>query len=137
MIRAAHAVVISLGLLGVAWPVRADFALKDDDRVAFFGNKVLQEGVMPMGVESFIRIRYPDLKTRFRSFGRHAAAILRGASDRFEQNVLPDKPTVVVLCFGTDDVPQNPFNEHHFNRFSQDFVTLMDPRPRRSPKRLR
>ena len=113
-------------VLAAAPQVRADFALSDQDRVAFFGNKVLAVPDMPRGVETFLRIRYPELKTRFRTYGRHEAAIMKNAVKRFEAEVVPAKPTVVVLCFGTDDVPQRPYDEARFNQFKADFDNLVD-----------
>gem|GEM_PF-6692244 len=113
-------------VLAAATQVRAEFALGDQDRVAFFGNKVLAVPDMPMGVETFLRIRYPELKTRFRTYGRHEAGIMKNAVERFEAEVVPTRPTVVVLCFATDDVPQRALNEDHFNRFKADFGKLVD-----------
>ncbi|MCK4658125.1 MAG: hypothetical protein KAV82_01260 [Phycisphaerae bacterium] len=106
--------------------VQAEFALGDQDRVAFFGNKVLTRPDMPMAVETFLRIRYPELKARFRTYGKHEAAILKGAVERFDKLVATTKPTVVVLCFGTDDIPQHELNESHFKRFQGDFAALVE-----------
>ncbi|MFH0983433.1 MAG: hypothetical protein V2A79_18090 [Planctomycetota bacterium] len=117
---------MGLLLLAAVPQVHAGFALGDQDRVAFFGNGVLTKSDLPMGVETFIRIRYPELKAQFRSFGLHADAILKGTVERFEKEVMLFKPTVVVFGFVTGDVPQAPFNESDFNRFKADFPALVE-----------
>jgi len=114
-------------LVGVAASeVRAEFALGDEDRVAFFGNKIAWAPDMPMGVETYIRVRYPQLQVRLRSYGWQAAGIVTGAIERFEQQVVASNPTVVVLCFGTDDVPRGPYREEHCGRFGLDFAKLVE-----------
>ncbi|MCP4591801.1 MAG: hypothetical protein GY842_13765 [bacterium] len=114
-------------LTWVAIPTaRADFALKDTDRVVFFGNKVFRAPLIPMGVETYLRIRYPQLQTSFRTNGKHEAPMLKTAVQRFEREVVPFKPTVVVLSFVTDEVARNPFNEADFNRFKTGFTELLD-----------
>lgn len=126
MRKIALAGVIGLLMLVAVPQARAEFALGDQDRVVFFGDKVLATPEMAMGVETFVRIRYPNLKTRFRNYGRHTAATLKGVVERFEKEVVPIQPTVVVLCFATDAVPRREFDERHLDRFKGDFVKLVN-----------
>ena len=118
--------LMTLLVLVSAPQARAEFALGDDDRVVFFGNKVAWGGEMPMSVETYVRIRYPELKVRFRSCGWQAAGILKGTIERFEKQVAAFEPTVVVLCFGTDDVPRGPYREDHHRKFVPDFTELVE-----------
>ncbi len=117
---------ILLVVLAAVPPVRAEFAIGDQDRVVFFGNRVFQTPAMAMGVETYVRIRYPESKARFRSYGRQAAAVLRGAVKRFEKQVVPFDPTVVVLSFVTGDLPQREFSEGQLTRFEEDFAKMVD-----------
>lgn len=117
---------ILLAVLAAAPPVRAEFAIGDQDRVVFFGNRVFQTPAMAMGVETYVRIRYPESKARFRSYGRQAAAVLRGAVERFEKQVVPFDPTVVVLSFVTGDVRQREFSKDQLIRFENDLAKMVD-----------
>jgi hypothetical protein len=105
--------------------VRAEFHLSDQDRVAFFGTRVLVMPDIPTAVEAFIRIRYPELKARFRTFGQQTPGIFAGALERFEKEVKPFEPTVLVLCFGTVDIPQRSLDEGHLQRAKKQFAELL------------
>ena len=115
-----------VGLCVAVPQVRGELALTDQDRVVFFGNKVFGGADIPVGVESFLRVRYPELKARFRTFGRHEDAILKNVLERFDKQVGPYKPTVVVLAFATDDVPRAALDPAHLDKFKADFAPLVD-----------
>jgi hypothetical protein len=123
-------VMLSVGMVVLMWAgvpcARAEFALGDQDRVVFFGNQALGVPDMPMGTETFIRIRYPGLKARFRTYGRHEDSILKNVIERFERQAVPFKPTVVVLCFATNDVPRQALDQNHLDRFKADFAALVE-----------
>lgn len=110
-LRAAAAVVASLALLAAAAnPARAaeppsdsGFQLRDGDVVCFLGDGVTAAGGWTALVENYTLLRHPKRRVRFVNAalpGETAASALC----RLERDVLPHKPTVLVLALGFNDI---------------------------------
>ena len=115
-----------LAVLAAAAPVQAGFALGDQDRVAFFGNKVLAVTDMPIGVETFIRIRYPELKTRFRTYARGAGHPSYRYSERVHAGVVLPETGVTYY-----DVPAEYGVREYRYTIVNDTPVIVEPRTRR------
>jgi lysophospholipase L1-like esterase len=82
-----------------------DDALRSQHRILFFGDSITELGVKPNGYVSLIR-------DSLKSAGRSAAVTGAGISGnkigdllaRVERDVLPHRPTVVVIYIGINDV---------------------------------
>jgi lysophospholipase L1-like esterase len=89
-------------LLLVSGSARSEFMLKQGDRVVFFGDSITEFGNYTNPVESYLTLRYPELKLTFFNAG-WAGDRTDGALYRLERDVLKLKPTLVTLCFGMND----------------------------------
>ena len=116
--------VLALGL--AAWPVRAEFALTDGDRVMFFGTTPLWPASFGLQTETFVRVKYPRLKTRFWHWApMQPCTIVRG-QERLGDHLEAFAPTMAVLCFGLHDGASKPFDESRLAAFRTELAGLIE-----------
>ena len=75
---------------------------KDGDRVVFAGNSITEAGFYPLYIWQYYQLHFPERRITVLNagVGGDVAGQIR---DRFEEDVLRQKPTVVVLSFGMND----------------------------------
>jgi hypothetical protein len=98
--RRSLAVVAASAVLLAATPTRAELTLKDTDRVMFFSTTPLWPASFGLRAETFLRVRYPALETRFWQWSPPANATIDNAKQNMDRRLAAFKPTVVVLNFG-------------------------------------
>ena len=97
-------------------PSAGPLALNDGDVVVFCGDELTetpdpQRGVtFPVLIETFLTVRYPDLRVRYHNAGWAGDSATR-VGLRLERDVLTRKPTLVVICLGMNDPQYYPFGE--------------------------
>jgi lysophospholipase L1-like esterase len=83
------------------------FALRDGDRVVFYGDSITQEGGYARLVEAYARSRYPSWDLHFYNAGVGGDTTMGGsagtAAVRLERDVISLKPTVVTIMLGMND----------------------------------
>jgi lysophospholipase L1-like esterase len=88
-------------------PVPNSFALKNGDRVVFYGDSITAQRLYTRFAEEFIVSRYPDLHISFYNAGVSGDTVEGGhAGDmetRLKRDVLPFHPTVVTIMLGMND----------------------------------
>lgn len=115
--------VLTLMCLGtLAVPAVADFQLTDSDRVVFYGDRMTKLPEIGQSVEQFVRIRYPNLKTRFWHAAPRGRATAKSGLIEFNAVVPELEPTVVILSFGSSDPAGRPFDHARY----EDFMAAMD-----------
>ena len=91
----------------------AGFALRDGDRVVFFGDSITEQKLYTKYVEQYVYSHYPDLKVTFVNSGWGGDQVSRnecdachgvGALARIQRDVIEHRPTVVTLLFVTGRV---------------------------------
>lgn len=102
------------------------FALNDTDRVLFFGSTAMWPASFGMQVETFVRVKYPALKTRFWHWGPSLPVSLAEMKPRIGDYLTPFKPTVVVLNCGLDDGEMKPLVESKLSAFRADLTAVID-----------
>ncbi len=109
----------------LCWPpaAAAEFQLKTDDRVVFFGDTVVHAQLFSKYVETFVRVRYPELKTRFFNSGQRNETAADGLA-RLERELGLTSPTVVVVAFGLHDPGGKPFNEERLAEFRKNITAI-------------
>lgn len=123
-----------LVLMASAVPAAAgSFLLGDEDRVVFFGDRQVylgdprsQRPTFGAQVESFVRVRYPALKTRFWHYGENSTSTAADGNARFDDQVAPWKPTVIVLSFGLDDAGLEAFDAAKLETFKSEMRKLIE-----------
>lgn len=96
-------------LIAVASSAHAQlgFALKNGDRVVFYGDSITDNGAYTKYVELFVRLRYPDLDVRFFNAGvggdRVSGGWMGPVNDRLTRDLFARKPTVITVMLGMND----------------------------------
>ncbi len=97
----------------------ASFALRDGDRVVFFGDSITEQRLYTTYVEHYVATRFPDRKITFLNSGwggdqtstnECEACHGVGALARIDRDVIAKKPTVVTLLFGMNDGKYRDFD---------------------------
>lgn len=109
-------VVIPATILSIPFQSSAkqenDFALKDGDRVVFYGDSITEQRLYTTYVEHFALTRYPERKITFINTGWGGDQVTRnecqpcngvGGLARLDRDVIAYRPTVVTLLFGMND----------------------------------
>ncbi len=111
----------------LCWPLAAaaEFQLKTNDRVVFFGDTVVHAQLFSKYVETFVRVRYPELKTRFFNSGQRNETAADGLA-RLERELGLTSPTVVVVAFGLYDPGGQPFDEERLAEFRKNITAIAE-----------
>lgn len=120
--------ILLVALLGLCpLTARGEFALKDNDRVVFFGDTLAYWRTRGFTeyVETFVRVRYPQLKTRFFNAGLRNETTADGLR-RLERDLEPISPTVVVVAFGLYDPEQKALNESKLSEFQSNYLQIIE-----------
>src|SRR6266498_4504416 len=92
----------------VALQARAQsFALKDGDRVVFYGDSITDQRLYTTFTETYVLTRFPAMKIAFTHSGWGGDRVSGGgggpASLRLERDVFAYKPTVLTVMLGMND----------------------------------
>jgi lysophospholipase L1-like esterase len=121
--------LVLLAALGVAPAPAQDFALKDGDRVVFYGDSITQDGRYAQAVEYFVATRYPGWKVSFFNAGVGGDKVSGGwagsAETRLERDVITHKPTVVTVMLGMNDGSYRSFDPALFDAYTQGYRKLV------------
>jgi lysophospholipase L1-like esterase len=96
-------------LVGATRTVRAQdgFALRDGDRVLFYGDSITEQRLYTTFVEEYVTTRFPRLRIRFIPAGWAGDRVSGGAGgcvdERLRRDVIAEKPTVVTIMLGMND----------------------------------
>src|SRR5262249_25719783 len=98
---------------------QAQFALKDGDRVVFYGDSITEQRLYTTYVEHYCTTRYPDRRITFINTGWGGDKVTGndcqpcagvGGLARIKRDLLDHHPTVVTLLFGMNDGQYQDFN---------------------------
>jgi lysophospholipase L1-like esterase len=95
------------------------FALKDGDRVVFYGDSITEQRLYTSYVEHYVLTRYPERRVSFINTGWGGDKVTGndcapcagvGGLARLKRDVIDHRPTVVTLLFGMNDGNYNEFD---------------------------
>jgi lysophospholipase L1-like esterase len=92
-----------IALLALVSAVRADFALKDGDTLAFLGDSITAARGYTKIVEHYTLMRFPDRKVRFVNAGEGGDTAQKCLS-RLDRDVFAKGATVVTVAYGINDI---------------------------------
>lgn len=104
---------------------RAEFLLTDNDRVVLFADASFGHSFAPEWFCQFVRTRYPDLKLEFYSLAKTRSDAADG-NKRLAQELLPLKPTWVILSFGLDSPNRQPFQQARLDSYVKEMSAMID-----------
>jgi lysophospholipase L1-like esterase len=98
----------------------SDFALRDGDRVLFYGDSITEQRLYTTYVEHYVLTHYPERRINFINTGWGGDQVTRnecvpcngvGGMARIKRDVIDHQPTVVTLLFGMNDGRYYDFDE--------------------------
>lgn len=131
MKRVALLLPCVLGLTGpvLAAQPPAPFALRDGDRVVFYGDSITQDGGYARFVEEYVRTRFPTWDVRFYNAGVGGDTVRGGWAGpvdvRLERDVIALRPTVVTIMLGMNDGGYKPFDPMTLSAFGDGYRAIV------------
>jgi lysophospholipase L1-like esterase len=105
-------------------------ALKDGDRVVFYGDSITAQRYYPRFVEDFLLTRYPNMHVAFFNAGIPGDNVNGGytgdAQLRLKRDLFPHQPTVVTIMLGMNDGFYSPFEPNYLDIYSTGYHKLLD-----------
>jgi lysophospholipase L1-like esterase len=122
-----------LALPAVAFPAppepKAPFALRDGDRVVFYGDSITQDGRYARFVEEYVRTRFPQWNVRFYNAGVGGDTVRGGGAGpidvRLDRDVIALRPTVVTIMLGMNDGGYKPFDPMTLAAFADGYRSIV------------
>lgn len=108
---------------------QATFALKEGDRVIFYGDSITEPRLYTSFVESYVVTRFPHGHFEFRNSawgGDRADGGRGGPIDvRLKRDVIAHRPTVFVVMLGINDGRGQPYNAPLYDRFTRGYEHIV------------
>jgi len=114
-----------------------DFALRDGDRVVFFGDSITDQRLYTTFAETYVVTRFPKLNVTFIHSGWGGDRVTGGAGGpvdvRLWRDVLPYNPTVMTVMLGMNDGRYRAYDQAVFDEFATGFKHIVDATKRQLP----
>src|SRR5687768_12291893 len=112
-------------VLAVLQASAGEFALKDGDRVVFYGDSITDQRLYTTFVETFVLTRFPERKIDFIHSGWGGDRVSGGGGGpidvRLQRDVIAYKPTVVTIMLGMNDGRYRAFDPEIFRAYSSGY----------------
>lgn len=136
--RAAAAFLVAALPVGSGGPKsHAGFALRDGDRVVFYGDSITEARHYPSFVETYVLTRFPKLSVTFVSSGWSGDTVRGGDGGpievRLARDVLAYEPTVLTVMLGMNDGRVRPFDPQAFDAYTTGYRRIVDTVKGRRP----
>ena len=137
-LRASGLCVLAVLLTPSASLLAADaFALRDGDRVVFYGDSITDQRRYTSFVETYVVTRFPKLDIRFVHSGWGGDRVSGGGGGpidvRVWRDVLPYNPTVVTIMLGMNDGGYRAFDQTAFDTFANGYKHIVEGLKRQFP----
>lgn len=110
---------------------RADgFALKDGDRVVFYGDSITDQRLYTTFTETYVVTRFPKLDVSFVHSGWGGDRVTGGGGGpidlRLKRDVFPYKPNVMTIMLGMNDGSYRAFDDKIFAVYTNGYQHIID-----------
>ena len=107
-----------------------DFALKDGDRVVFYGDSITDQRLYTTFTETYVITRFPKLDVSFVHSGWGGDRVTGGGGGpidvRLRRDVFAYKPTVMTIMLGMNDGSYRAFDEKIFDTYAKGYERIID-----------
>src|SRR6266498_2361864 len=115
----------------VALQARAEnFALKDGDRVVFYGDSITDQRLYTTFTETYVITRFPKLDVSFVHSGWGGDRVTGGGGgpidSRLRRDVFAYKPTVMTIMLGMNDGSYRAFDDAIFDTYANGYRHIID-----------
>ncbi|MBB6051520.1 SGNH/GDSL hydrolase family protein [Armatimonas rosea] len=108
----------------------APFALKNGDRVVFYGDSITDQRMYTLLTEQYIVTRFPNLNVRFVHSGWGGDRVTGGGGGpidlRLDRDVTAYKPSVVTVMLGMNDASYRAFDAGIFQTYADGYKHLVE-----------
>jgi len=105
------------------------FALRDGDRVVFYGDSITQAGGYGALVEAYVVTRFPEWDVRFENAGVGGDTVRGGWAGpielRLQRDVVARRPSVVTIMLGMNDGGYKPFDPTTLAAFADGYASIL------------
>lgn len=130
-------IVIIASNFSPAQQAPSSFALKDGDRVVFYGDSITEQKLYTSDVEEFVLTRFPHWRVSFTHSGVGGDKVSGGRAGpvdlRLERDVFAYQPTVVTVMLGMNDGYTRPNNPAIFETFSDGYRHIVEAIQSKAP----
>ncbi len=117
-------------LCALACSGQPQFALRNGDKVIFYGDSITDYGLYPALIETFVATRYAKLEVSFLNAGvggeKTSGGGLGSVDLRLTRDVFAKRPTVVTFMLGMNDAEYRPFDADLFHKFKEGYAHISD-----------
>jgi lysophospholipase L1-like esterase len=120
-----------------AAPAQDAFALRDGDRVVFFGDSITDQRLYTTFAETYVVTRFPHTNISMVHSGWGGDRVTGGGGGpmdvRIWRDVLPFNPTVITVMLGMNDGRYRAFDQAIFDEYTTGFKHIVDTFKRQLP----
>ena len=130
----ASTALVLAGLAGSIAPALAveenSFALKDGDRVVFYGDSITEQLLYTTFTETYAVTRFPQYDLTFTHSGWGGDRVTGGGGGsidrRLARDVVAYHPSVVTVMLGMNDASYQPFKQEIFDRYASGYKHIVE-----------
>jgi lysophospholipase L1-like esterase len=136
---AGRAFVSVVLLLVLSSGLRAEgpFAIKEGDRIVFYGDSITDQRLYTTFVETYVVTRFPALNVSFVHSGWGGDRVTGGGGGpidrRLARDVFAYKPSVVTVMLGMNDASYKAFDQKIFDVYAKGYEHLVESLKRTLP----
>jgi lysophospholipase L1-like esterase len=123
-------VQVGVPAAGAPTAAKAPFALRDGDRVVFYGDSITQDGAYARFVEEYVRTRFPRWDVRFYNAGVGGDTVRGGGAGpidvRLTRDVIAFRPTVVTIMLGMNDGGYKRFDPMTLASYGEGYRAIVE-----------
>ncbi len=109
---------------------KPQFALHNNDRVAFYGDSITDNNPWTYYIADWVTERFPNLNIYFVNAGVGGDRVTGGwmgpVDQRLTRDLFSRKPTVVTIMLGMNDAGYQPYNQGLFDTYKAGYRHILD-----------